>query len=343
MSYGEKSKSLLAVLLKYFNTKERALKTLSGSTGIGLLALTIYYGELRFTPEITLAQGAFLVFQTTFFAFVILLLLTVVMSAPALVYLWMGIHPDDYPRNYQTKVRETLFVRSVTVQACVAATVFLAVYDHELVTTAGDLAEFAAWVLAVGSACFAVSTVCPDGFGRPERFRAFLASVGGIAFFFLPTIYLFLTLVDVGSAHSDGALRWLPLMGPPVIIVATSVLSTVRKSESSLWFAFPVVIVAQTLWLTQSITYVPRVVANAVGISETKPVVLALPPLTCAQVKMLHPRAIPAECDHDWGGRWANVELLNSVGAKWLARALPDQELIEFPGKDVTIERPTSK
>ncbi|AUT66285.1 hypothetical protein [Paraburkholderia terrae] len=308
------------------------------ASAFGLICLTIYYGSLNFTPDISFAQGALVAVQAGVMGAALLGSLWISFSMPALIYQFMGLRPGDLVPRHRKVATKHLVSRYFWTQLAAIALISMFVYfphreQFENAVYWGVATNVFIW--ASLHVAFSPLIWGVDGLEKRSTFIASVFTVGFAAVISLLT----LLVVRSGSpsAHSDARF----LMTVSVVMALGCAQVAIGAGDLALRVGFGVVVLLEVAFLLGAPGLYPRYVANAIGIAEKAPVRVIVDTTAC---RTIHAAAehLLLNCD---SGETAieNVEVLNSLGSRWVVRVPAGSgPTIILPGKDLVIVRPQS-
>jgi hypothetical protein len=124
-----------------------------------------------------------------------------------------------------------------------------------------------------------------------------------------------------------------------LVIVASATISTLRRKHG--WVAWIVGAFAfvAALLLCNSGTMPFKATAGVLGIAIPLPVEVVLPPATCPLVRQALTDQSRLSCEGADAGRLKEIQLLNTLGERWVVRELGADENIVFEGKGAVIRK----
>ncbi|CAE6866421.1 hypothetical protein R75461_08302 [Paraburkholderia nemoris] len=321
---------------------KKALSMLGKFSATGLFFLSGYYAGLRFTPDVSLGQSAFVAFQAALWGTLIFGLLGFSISGPAITYHLLDINTDDVARKARSAAVRSLHARALWSQVfwfCVFATCAIYPFRHDPEYGMQlDLGFGVAVICMIFSAVFTLTSPLIRGSEATEGRGIFLASVVLIGFFSLIAIAMLYTLYATTPHYNDN--DWWGLLGAAGLVIVTGAMqASFRKRDVVLKVAIGAVACVQVMFIMHSVSAPFRLIANVIGIAEQRPVSIAIPVASCRQAEaILHPLT-SFSCRPDGTGLLTNVELLNSLGNRWLVKFPGNERTVILPGKDAIVLR----
>lgn len=305
------------------------------ASAFGIICLTVYFSTLKFTPDISFAQGALVAVQAGLIGAFIIGVLIVSLSAPALVYYMLGIRPAELVSiSRRREAIHNLVTRFLCTQALTISALAVLAYFPQRDQLQGAACLGVAVIGFIWSAIFLASCRRVWGVEALEsRWTFFVSVVLGM----FTTVSSLLTL-DLLWASSPGPHSefWLLLTVLVVVILGGAQVAIGLQDVGAQLIIGFMLILEICLLLGPP---VPRFIANEVGIAEKRPVDLLVGSEMCNTIRSFV--NLPKfRCEEKGPSLVKNVEVLNSLGNRWVIRIPASGKILIIPGKDLAIARP---
>lgn len=321
------------------SNKEHRSTILWWGSAFGALMLGGYYLWLGFTPAISFSQGSLLLLQSCLVGVFLTGYLAVALLFPAWAYNALDIKLDSLPQTSQRKAATALSRRSIASQSCAISGFFIL-----FLTLHSDLKDLDAVLFSGSLLVFGFSLIVLmrmpvlAAFQGKENKWGFLSSVVVLGFSGLMSAVVLYIIYDT-PATKDRASGWFFLLALVVIVFTSAAMSPLKKESRWSQVLMGLFALVTVLAVFNSVSMPFRGVAGALGIAVFQPVEVALPPATCELVRKSLADKTKLRCDGDDGGLLEGIQVLNTVGERWVIREREQTENIIFEGKGAVIHR----
>jgi hypothetical protein len=306
----------------------------SVASAFGVICLTVYFSTLRFTPDISFAQGAFVAVQAGLIGALLIAVLIISLSVPAWVYYMLGIRPTALVSlRRRREAIHNLVTRFLCTQALTISTMALLAYFPQRGQLQGAGCLGVSVIGFIWSAIFLVSCRRVWGVDALEsRWTFFVSVVLGIFTAVSSLITLNLLWASSPGPHSQ---FWFMVTVLVVVILGGAQVAIGPQVGAQLIIG--VMLILEICLLLGP--PVPRFIANEVGISEKRPVDLLVGSEMCNTIRAAvgSPKL---RCGEEGPSLVKDVEVLNSLGNRWVIRIAESERILIIPGRDLTIVRP---
>jgi MFS family permease len=296
-----------------------------------------YYFSLGagFTPTINLGQASLLVFLSFFIGTVLVFASCVSIFAPTFAYRLLEVNIDNFPQDQKFSARRALIIRSFAAQCFLISTFFGATtyaYDDPKNNCLG---LFAAIVISLISVGILASYTKLTKYDLKEPHQKYWGSILLIMLFsFSALLNLFMLLPDKSKINT-----WEVLTGWLFVALFSAILSVFEKKQKLLAVSITLLAFFWVLNFLGMGSIMFKVTAYAIGIAENRPVTLVFPHTSCTEIRrVLHPTT-QMTCDGEQAGVLHEVNLLNSLGERWVIREPNSLSNIIFNGNNVVIKK----
>ncbi|MEM4988470.1 hypothetical protein V8G57_13820 [Collimonas sp. H4R21] len=342
-----KPKSGVHTAMQWLLDKDKRSTVVWSSAAYGSTIIAVYYLWLGFTPAFNLGQASLLLLQ----AFVVGVAFTFYFSTaiffPAWAYSLLGIEIDDLKAESRKGAISALARRSIAAQVFGTSAAFL-IFAPLPFNPPNPLPIYWAiyWaiaaVLVVFSAIFLVFMPRLSEFNKAETGWSYLSSVMVLGFLGMFGSLLLYVLYDLAPKNHK-AEDWFFFLAWVMVTVVSAGIGTSRKNEWLVKILIPLFVFAYLLQGFNVLILPFKGTASAIGIAEPRPVTLIFPPSSCSQMKLALDDPEKLTCDGLNAGVLRDVNLLNTLGDRWVLRYGDSEENITFEGKGVIVKRQPKK
>ncbi|MCA8114694.1 hypothetical protein LGM76_26085 [Burkholderia cepacia] len=304
------------------------------ASAFGIICLTVYFGTLEFTPDISFAQGALVAVQAGLTGGVFLAVLIISLSVPAWVYYMLGIRPAELVSlRRRREAINHLVTRFFCTQALTISAVAACAYFPQRAESHAAICVGVAVIGFIWSCIFLVS--CPRVWGveaLESRWTFFVSVVLGAFTTVSSLVTLNLLWASSPGHHSN---FWFLITVFVVVILGGAQVAIGLRDVGAQLSISAMLVLEISLLLGPP---VPRFIANAVGIAEKTPVDLLVGSELCNAIRT-SAAAPQLRCEEKGPSLVKSVEVLNSLGSRWVIRIPASGKILIIPGKDLTVVR----
>lgn len=326
--------SLIQRWASWFVDKDNraTLAWLGSLLGVGFVFVYQMTLEVGFTPQINLAEGAFVLFKAAITGLLLFGAIYVGVFAPALSLRVFDVDIDKVRGNGGVKAIKGLIRR------CFGAQMFGGLFAAAVVLLGAGTQARHFWLGAVfglGSILVIVLALLAPRLSHETRLE-FYSSIFVAVLFSVASFALFLTVVRVEddvASWGNVALAWAGLM------LVSAVLATAQRTA---WLSTAIVALAVLVLLLGAfgqLRWPFRAIANMVGIAQAGTVTLVVPESACPGLRAAFEGIEELPCSGDGAGTLHKAEVLNDWGSRWLVKLTRDgrARTVSFDGNGTII------
>lgn len=302
--------------------------------GIGFIVAYQMTLSTGFTPQVTLAEGAFVLVKAAVIGILLFGAFFAGVYAPAASLRLVEIDVEQLKGTERQNAIGGLMRRSIFAQ------VFGGFFPAALFLFLHADAPHHFWAAVVSACiCTAALIIALSSPRLPVEskwiFYLSILVIGGSALFSLLIFLMICGLKDNPGYLMKAATAWTALT------IVSSILSTTRKKELLLSSLAALLLLAFTLAFLEQLQWPFRAIACAVGIAEPRPVTLVVPERICEQMQSALSSVQEVSCDGPNAGTLRDVEVLNSWGSRWLIQLGKGESArtLSFDGNGTVISR----
>lgn len=336
------TKSKQPEILNWILDKEKRTTFSWISTVVGGFFIAGYYLSLGtgFTPTVNLGQATLLLFQAFFVGMFLVSYFCLGIFSPAFVYKLVNIDIESLPTEQGKIAHKSLPIRNLLAQIFGASTfIGLATYF------AGDAAK-SSWTLYTSIAISLLCTFALTFNTRLTRFdeeeskssywgSIFIAAIlACVTLFFLWMIYNF-------TPSKNKVSDWQVIAVWLIVALYSAIFSVFRRNQKLIAASVITVLFFFLLSVLNVGSAIFNATAYAIGIAEKNPVTLIIPNTSCSAVRSVLQQPENLTCEGKNAGVIANVNLLNSLGERWVIKETDSSRYIFLDGKGIILSKDT--
>lgn len=283
--------------------------------GIGFVFLYQMTLDVGFTPQVSLAEGTFVLGKAALIGLLFFSAVYAGVFAPAASLTMLGVDVDKV--RYQ---QGGAGVRGL-LRRCLGAQAFGGFFLTSFVLfKVAALPYHFGFGVASGAACLIGAVVAMRSPRLPEeRASGFGFSLFVIAFV---AAFSFLMFVMIANVRDGVAPLFAALIAWFGLTLVSAILSIVRRKDLLPSAVAALLVLAAILSALGQLQWPFRAIANSVGIAQRGLVTLIVPEASCQQLRRALASVREISCSGDDAGIVRDVDVLNDWGARWLIRVV---------------------
>lgn len=288
--------------------------------------------------NIHLGQASFLLVQAFVVGTTFVGCISLGIFAPAFAYRIVSIDIEAI-QNKKTGAAKALMKRSVVAQIFMLSAVSAIFFYPKENSLIGGLIWVASIDICVLSAFAQLFQKRLDQFGFKETERDYWLSIG-VSGVLGSLSFFFLWLLHSSASPEKRGDDWVLFVVWFMIVLYSAIFSVQQKSNHGPMAVVIVGLLSIVLNFFNVLSWPFNNTAYKIGIAEPRPVTLVLPKETCFLLKGALPKSsTKLTCEGEDAGVLSNVNLLNSLGNRWVISTSKNSGNIVFDGKGVVVRK----
>ncbi len=312
------------------------------STVVGGFFIAGYYLSLDtgFTPTINLGQATLLLFQAFFVGMLLVSYFCLGIFSPAFAYKLVNLEIENFPKEQAKLARKNLTIRNILGQVFGASTFIALATYFSSDTTKASCTLYTSTAIAL-FCTFALTFITRlTKFNEKESKSSYWGSIFLAAILACVTL-LFLWVIYNFAPNKNKASDWQVIAIWLTVVLYSAIFSVYRRNQTLIVASVITVLFFVFLYLLNVGSVIFNATAYAIGIAERNPVTLIIPSNSCLAVRTVLLQPENLTCDGKNPGVIANINLLNSLGERWVIKETDSTRYIFLDGKGIIVSKET--